>query len=66
MMELLTPVGTFTLYAAVCVACWFTVWRIYPETAGLSLEEVSGILKDGWGVKESLQRLNRKGPRMPA
>ncbi|KAF2142357.1 uncharacterized protein K452DRAFT_297661 [Aplosporella prunicola CBS 121167] len=40
MMDGLTPVGTFALYALVCVACWVTVWRIYPETAGLGLEEM--------------------------
>ncbi|KAF2622235.1 general substrate transporter [Macroventuria anomochaeta] len=54
MMEFLTPTGTFVVYAGVCVACWVTVWRIYPETAGLSLEDVGGLLREGFGVKESV------------
>jgi len=32
------------------------IWRIYPETKGLSLEEVGELLANGWGVKESLRR----------
>ena len=58
MMELLTPVWTFTIYAAICIAGWGFAWKIYPETKGLELEDVRGLLKDGWGVKESLRRLN--------
>ncbi|OJD29929.1 mfs myo-inositol transporter [Diplodia corticola] len=56
MMEALTPAGTFASYALVCAACWYTVYRIYPETAGLGLEDVGGLLADGWGVRESLRR----------
>jgi len=60
MMEILTPTGTFAAYAAVCAVCWVTVWRIYPETAGLSLEDVGSLLKDGYGVKESVRRFKAK------
>lgn len=56
MMEAFTPTGTFAVYALVCVACWCSVRRIYPETAGLGLEEVGGLLREGWGVEESLRR----------
>ncbi|KAL8683670.1 MAG: hypothetical protein Q9186_000443 [Xanthomendoza sp. 1 TL-2023] len=56
LMEYLTPVWTFSLYALVCLVGWFCVWRIYPETKGLGLEDMRGLLKDGWGVKESLNR----------
>ena len=56
MMEVLTPVWTFAFYALVCLAGWACIWRIYPETKGLGLEEMRGLLKDGWGVKESLER----------
>lgn len=52
MMEALTPVWTFAVYAGVCVVGWWCVWRIYPETMGLGLEEVGGLLADGWGVRE--------------
>jgi len=50
MMQLLTPSYTFVTYAVVCVLGWACIWRIYPETKGLGLEDVGGLLKDGWGV----------------
>ena len=50
MMQILTPVWTFVTYAIVCVLGWFCIWKIYPETSGLGLEEVGDLLKDGWGV----------------
>ncbi|KAF9891287.1 hypothetical protein FE257_004851 [Aspergillus nanangensis] len=56
MMEFLSPGWTFAAYAAVCVVGWFVIWVIYPEMSGLGLEEVKGLLVDGWGVKESLAR----------
>lgn len=56
MMEFFSPVGTFALYAVICMVAWWAIWRIYPETAGLELEEVGGLLKDDWGVQESVQR----------
>lgn len=60
MMEVLTPAGTFTFYSLVCLAGWVLVRRIYPETKGLSLEDVGGLLKDGWGVEESLTRTSNR------
>lgn len=60
MMELVTPSGTFALYAGVCAVCWVTVWRIYPETAGLGLEDVGGLLRDGYGVQESVRGFERR------
>lgn len=50
MLEWLSPTWTFVVYAVVCVLGWSLIWRIYPETTGLSLEEVGELLKDGWGV----------------
>jgi SP family myo-inositol transporter-like MFS transporter 13 len=64
MMDLITPTGTFTVYACVCAAAWLAVWRIYPETAGLGLEDVRVLLRDGWGVEKSLQQFSdAKGSR---
>ena len=60
MMEYLTPVWTFTVYALICILGWYCVWNIYPETTGLGLEEVGGLLKNGWGVEESLQRAHAR------
>lgn len=51
LLQLLTGPGTFGLYAAICGVGWVIVWLIYPETAGLSLEEVGTLLKDGWIVR---------------
>lgn len=56
MMEFLTPPWTFAVYAGICMFGWLCIWRIYPETKGLSLEETGALLADGWGVKESLAR----------
>ncbi|KAH8811893.1 general substrate transporter [Xylogone sp. PMI_703] len=56
MMEFLTPTWTFVIYAIVCFLGWLCIWRIYPETNGLSLEEMGLLLANGWGVKESLRR----------
>ncbi|EEY19284.1 myo-inositol transporter 1 [Verticillium alfalfae VaMs.102] len=51
LMDTLTPPWTFTLYALLCTVGYALVWRIYPETAGLSLEEATGLLDNGWGVR---------------
>lgn len=56
MMDLLSPSWTFVVYALVCAAGWVAIWMIYPETKGLSLEEVGELLRDDWGVKKSLIR----------
>ena len=56
MMEYLTPVWTFTTYSLICIAGWVCCWAIYPETKGLGLEDVRGLLKDSYGVEESLRR----------
>ena len=42
---------TFASYAAVCAVGWVAIWLIYPETAGLSLEEAADLLEHGWGVR---------------
>jgi MFS transporter, SP family, solute carrier family 2 (myo-inositol transporter), member 13 len=57
MMELLTPGWTFVTYAVVCAVGWVAVWCIYPETAGLELEDVGKLLQNGWGVQESMKKV---------
>jgi MFS transporter, SP family, solute carrier family 2 (myo-inositol transporter), member 13 len=51
LMDTLKPTWTFVLYAVVCAVGWFAVWLIYPETSGLTLEQSTSLLEDGWGVK---------------
>ena len=60
MMEFLGPFWTFMLYAVVCVVGWVGVWCIYPETAGLELEGIGELLKDGWGVRKSVQAFRER------
>jgi SP family myo-inositol transporter-like MFS transporter 13 len=50
LMDALSPSWTFVLYALICGVGYLLVWRIYPETAGLSLEEATALLERGWGV----------------
>jgi len=60
MMELLGASFTFLIYAIICIVGWFCIWRIYPETAGLELEGIGELLKDGWGVRESVAAFERR------
>lgn len=55
MMDALTPMGTFAFYAGICALAWVTIWSIYPETAGLELEDVADLLKNDWGVRKSVK-----------
>jgi SP family myo-inositol transporter-like MFS transporter 13 len=46
MMEALTPSVTMAIYAAICALTWIAIYRIYPETKGLSLEQVTRVLAE--------------------
>lgn len=50
LMDTLSPPWTFILYAFICGIGYGLIWKIYPETAGLSLEEAAALLERGWGV----------------
>lgn len=65
-MNYLGPSTTFTLYAVVCIVGWFVIYRIYPETAGLELEDISQLLKDGWNVELSIQGFRERRRRAEA
>lgn len=56
MMEYLTPVWTFAIYSLICIVGWVCCWAIYPETRGLGLEDVRDLLRDSYGIEESLRR----------
>ncbi|KAK3320920.1 general substrate transporter [Cercophora scortea] len=52
LMDALTPTWTFALYALLCAVGYGLIWRVYPETAGLSLEDAASLLEDdNWGVR---------------
>lgn len=54
---------TFVLYAVVCAVITLLVWRMYPETGGMGLEEVQDLLQDGYGVERSLVLLKERQQR---
>ena len=60
MMDQVGAGWTFVGYAGVCALGWVAIWRIYPETMGLGLEEIGGLLRGGWGVGESMERVERR------
>lgn len=58
LMSAITPAGAFGFYAGLCLLGWLFCIFCYPETSGLSLEQVTDIFKIGFGVKES-QKMRR-------
>ncbi|KAG5640844.1 hypothetical protein DXG03_006866 [Asterophora parasitica] len=58
LMAKITPAGAFGFYAGLCLLGWFFVLACFPETAGLSLEEVNMVFRNGFGIRES-QRLRK-------
>lgn len=45
MLATLTPAGTFVLFAIMCVPYMLIVWKLIPETAGMSLEDIERYWK---------------------
>lgn len=43
LLENLSPGGTFYLFGAMCIPYLLIVWKLIPETAGKSLEEIEQI-----------------------
>lgn len=52
-MDRITPAGAFGLYAGFCFIGWLFCVFLYPETSGLSLEEVFYIFEEDFGVQRS-------------
>lgn len=59
LMNKITPAGAFGFYAGLCLLGWLFCIFCYPETAGLSLEEVQIIFQHGFGIRDS-QRLRHE------
>lgn len=53
MMRVIGPSATFLIYVLVCAVGYLFVWRFYPETMNLELEDVQKLLARGWGVRAS-------------
>lgn len=51
LMSALSPSWTFALYAAICSIGYYLVYRLYPEMAGLGLEEAAALLDHGWAIR---------------
>ncbi|CCX05858.1 Similar to Myo-inositol transporter 1; acc. no. Q10286 [Pyronema omphalodes CBS 100304] len=51
LLETLGGRGTFVGYAEVCALGFLVCWGIYPETRGMGMEEIEGLLRSGWGVE---------------
>ncbi|WVF71779.1 hypothetical protein IAT40_006587 [Kwoniella sp. CBS 6097] len=67
LMNDITPAGAFTLYAFFCASGWVFCYYCYPETSGLSLEEVSFVFGRDFGIersehlrKEKLEKVHRE------
>ena len=60
LMDAMSPPWTFVLYACICVIGYGLVVRIYPETAGLTLEETHALLANGYGVAEGRNRWKKR------
>lgn len=59
-MTKVTPAGAFGFYAGLCLLGWIFVLACFPETAGLSLEEVKVIFRHGFGIRESQRLIKTK------
>ncbi|KAI6348142.1 hypothetical protein MCOR25_010845 [Pyricularia grisea] len=52
LMDAFGPPATFTMYGVICGVGLVLIWRIYPETTGLSLEEAASLLEgSAWRVR---------------
>lgn len=54
MLENITPTGTFSFFAGLCLIAFFFVYFLLPDTAGLELEETTNFLTKGFNVKQSV------------
>lgn len=59
-MAEITPSGAFGFYAGLCLLGLIFCVCCFPETAGLSLEEVKWVFEDGFGIQRSRQLREKK------
>ncbi|ORY32625.1 and other transporter-domain-containing protein [Naematelia encephala] len=64
LMRTATPSGAFGIYAGFCFLSWIFCILVYPETSGLSLEEVFFIFQDDFGVDKSRRLREAKAEKL--
>lgn len=56
MLDNITPTGTYAFYAGLCIIGELFIYFLYPETSGMTIEDVQATLAGGFNVKESVKR----------
>lgn len=64
MLENITPTGTFSFFAGLCFVSFFFVYFLYPEVAGLELEETNQLLASGFNVREAAKLSKERKKRL--
>lgn len=64
MLENITPTGTFSFFAGLCFVSFFFVYFLYPEVAGLELEETNQLLATGFNVREAAKLSKERKKRL--
>ncbi|WRT69341.1 uncharacterized protein IL334_006325 [Kwoniella shivajii] len=59
-LETLTPAGTYGLYLGFVVAGYIFVLFCYPESKGLSIDEIATVFHEGFGIKKSVEMRQAK------
>ena len=54
MFERMGPVWTFALFGLLCITSEIFTYFVYPDLAGLGIEEIDCLLTSGFGIKESI------------
>lgn len=62
LMNAIGPAPTFGLYSGICLLSLIFIYFCYPETSGLSLEELQEVYRYGFGVKRSqeIRRMHKE------
>jgi SP family myo-inositol transporter-like MFS transporter 13 len=59
-MRLITPSGTFGLYAIICFIGWVGVIKYFPECAGLALEEIKEVFMGPESAVKNAQAIRER------
>ncbi|KAK6909914.1 hypothetical protein I203_103940 [Kwoniella mangroviensis CBS 8507] len=59
-LETLTPAGTYGLYLGFVVTGYIFVLFCFPESKGLSIDEIATVFHDGFGIRKSTEMRHQK------